>query len=84
MSARERLDLAPALVLLARIGALCFELVSLLSRCKLELFLDGRHEASLVSPPVGLDGIQLLVHHLKEARNRESVLNLSHELKLYL
>ena len=75
MSARERLDLAPALVLLARIGALCFELVSLLSRCKLELFLDGRHEASLVSPPVGLDGIQLLVHHLKEARKRESVLN---------
>ena len=75
MSARERLDLAPALVLLARIGALCFELVSLLSRCKLELFLDGRHEASLVSPPVVLDGIQLLVHHLKEARKRESVLN---------
>ena len=75
MSARERLDLVLALVLLARIGALRCELVCLLSRCKLELFLDGRHEASLVSPPVVLDGIQLLVHHLKEARKRESVLN---------
>ena len=68
--------IAAALMLeLVVVAVTFFELVSLLSRCKLELFLDGRHEASLVSPPVGLDGIQLLVHHLKEARKRESVLN---------